>query len=129
MDVQAILNYTFLGNTVLNWGIALLVAILVFLLRRIIRRIIRGRVNRLAKRTAFFGDDLIAGLLGSTRSFFFFGLALYVGSTLLEFNAGVSRLILQGITLLLLAQIFVWGNYAIQKSIEHYIAFRRPRFH
>ncbi len=120
MDVQAILNYVFLGNTVLSWGIALVATLLSFILLRVIRRVMRGRVNRLAKRTSFFGDDLITGLLGNTRSFFFFGLSLYVGSTLLNFSDSISTLFLQGITLLLLAQIFVWGNYAIQKSIEHY---------
>ena len=122
MDIQAILNYTFLGNTVLRWGIAVVVAIFTFVLLRIVRRVIRGRINRLAKRTSVFVDDLITGLLGSTRTFFFFGLALYIGSTILQFDEGVSQLISQGITLLLLAQAVIWGNYAIQKSIEHYSA-------
>lgn len=120
MDIQTILAFEFLGNSVLRWGIAIIVAILTFLVLRVIRRVIRGRLNRLAKRTSVFVDDLITGLLGQTRSFFFTGLALYVGSTLLEFNDGISKLILQYITLLLLAQIFVWGNHAIKHAIEHY---------
>lgn len=120
MNFQDLLNYEILGNTALRWLIALVVAVLVFILLRIIRRIFRGRINRLAQRSAVYFDDLITGLLSTTRSFFFFGLALYVGSTLLEFDEGVSRLINQGITLLLLAQAALWGNYAIRRSIEYY---------
>ena len=120
MNFQALLNYELLGNTALRWLIAVVVSILVFILLRIIRRIFRGRIRRLALRSSVYVDDLITGLFSSTQSFFFFGLALYVGSTLLIFDEGLSRLINQGITLLLLAQAALWGNYAIRKSIEHY---------
>lgn len=120
MNIQTILNFELLGNTTLRWLIALVVSVLVFILLRIVRRIFRNRINRLVKRSAIYVDDLITGLLGTTQSFFFFGLALYVGSTLLIFDEGVSRLINQGITLLFLAQATLWGDYGIRKSIAHY---------
>jgi small-conductance mechanosensitive channel len=122
MDIQTVIAYEFLGNSIFRWGAALVLALITFGVLRIVRRIVRGRLNHLAKRTSIYVDDLITGLLGDTRSFFFYGLSIYVGSSLLEFSERPSKLILQGISLLLLAQIFVWGNYAIQKSIEHYSA-------
>ncbi len=120
MDVQTVLNYPVLGNSVLRWIIAIAITIISIIILRIARRIVRGRLAELAQRTSIYFDDLITGLLGNTRSFFFTGLALYVASRTLSFDEGISRLIIQGISLLLLAQIFIWGNYAIKKTITHY---------
>jgi small-conductance mechanosensitive channel len=119
---MSVLDVTLFGNTLTDWGISLLLFVLTFLLLQVIRRFILRRVTRLAERTKTDIDDLIADLLGNTKLFFLFILALYVASLGLTLPENVQSgiRILTGMASLL--QVGFWGTgvltYVVTRQVE-----------
>ena len=124
MDVMAILEKTFLGNTILQWGMALIVAVVVLFTVKILKAFVVRRLRKLAGRSQTDLDDLIVDLLASTKFFLILALALYAGSMMLDLPGDSRDFITNIAVLVFLLQATLWGNYFIKYLVAQYVESR-----
>jgi small-conductance mechanosensitive channel len=115
-----LLEYTFYGNTVQAWAIALLVGLLVAAVTRLVERLIETRLEKLAQRTKATWDDLAAYALNRTKRFFYVVITLYVASLALTLPARVRSLITSVVVIALLIQGGIWMTSAVAYWLGHY---------
>jgi len=115
------LNWTFYGNTVWAWLLALLIMILVGVVLRVLRGVILRRLTGFVERTATELDDLVADLLKRTRLFFLLVVSLYAGSLALTLPEVATRVISTVTVLVLLIQAGIWGTGLVSFWITRYV--------
>ncbi len=123
----SLLGAEFAGNSVREWGIALITAIVVFLAIHIGLRIVASRVARLAKRTSTGVDDLISDIASSLKIFFSLAVALYVGAQMLALSAGAKRALLIVLVVAVSVQAAILGGIALKWGIAAYVKRRTAR--
>jgi small-conductance mechanosensitive channel len=120
--MQDSVDWTFLGNTPLRWGLAAVVFLLSVMAARLAVRLMLLRIESLARRTSSGIDDLIAQLLGKTRTLFVLLVAFWAGSETLvlseALDGGIERVLVIGI----LVQAAFWGTGVVGYLIERYRA-------
>ncbi len=85
--MKQVLSYSFLGNTVLNYGIALLTFLGILLALRIFKRIVMVRLKKWAEKTAGSLDDFAVSLTQNiVLPLAYFG-AFYLGITTLTLHS------------------------------------------
>lgn len=124
MDIMALLQQTYLGNTVLQWGLSVLVAVVVLLGVRVTMAIAVRRLRRLAERSKTDIDDLVVDLLASTKLLLILALALYVGSLMLELPESARAFVNSAAVLMFLLQATLWGNYVITYLVTQFVETR-----
>jgi small-conductance mechanosensitive channel len=123
MNPQQLLGMQFLGNSVLEWGLALLAFAVTFL----VLPIVRGYINALRKRLA--GTDRmrrieLATLVASrTTKLFLWAVAVWVGAALLELPPRVRSRLDAVVLIILWFQVGVWamaaaGHYLDRKRAQ-----------
>ena len=115
-------NSYFLGNSILQWLVAVVIFISVLVLLRIARTIIRNRVSKMVQNTFTKFDNVLVDLLASTRTFFFLAIAFFAASKSLDLGDTPSLVIGKLVTLALLAQVFIWGNRFITSVLNIYMS-------
>ena len=105
-----ILQRTYLGNTLQAWGTAFGVAALAFAALRILKGSLHRRLRAIAERTHTEVDDLVADLVGRTRTFFLALLALYLGSRFLALPARAEEIWHAVVVIGVFLQAALWGN-------------------
>ncbi len=114
------LHQKFLGNEILSWAIAILIAISVLVILRILKSLIVNRLRALAIKTETDIDDLIVDLLDRTHFFLLFMISIYAGSLVLSLPDKVTGL-LKGIAIIsFLFQVVIWGNGLINYWTARY---------
>ncbi len=103
----------YFGNSVKGWLIALGIIIGTVLVLKMIQKIIVHRVGKFAETTKTEIDDLVVEIVGKTRFFFAFVIALYASSHSLVLSPQVSRLVQTILILGILLQTAIWGNAII----------------
>ena len=104
------LSRSFLGNTALEWLIALVVAGVVWATVRIGVRVLLSRMKALAAKTETDVDDLITELLEKTKGLFVALVAFYAAGRSLELPAEVDALMTRLVVLGFLIQGALWAN-------------------
>ena len=112
-----LLQQTYLGNTLLQWSLALGVALFVFLAFQVAKSIAVARLKKIAAKTVTDLDDFAVELLGSTKQILILVLALYAGTYMLELEESmresVRDLLDSAAILVFLLQAALWGNQVI----------------
>jgi hypothetical protein len=90
--MQSIVDYQWLGNRVVDWGIALLVMVAAALILHVALRMFLRRFRQWASRTVTPLDDLAAAVIGETHFLFLTIMALYAGLLYLDLPPKLSRL-------------------------------------
>lgn len=93
MNVDILLKYKFLHNSILQYLTAAGTFALIFFVSCLLRRIIISRLKAAAEKTATKVDDFLVSLLAQIRIPEFFFLALYFGSRALSLNPSVGNLV------------------------------------
>jgi small-conductance mechanosensitive channel len=110
----------FAGNNVLMWLLAAGLAAGLYLVLSLTMRFLRRSLQRISGDTSNTLDDLLAAVLGSTKSFTLLIVALWGGSRLLELGhvaGGAMRLaLIVAVTL----QVALWANRAVSEYITHF---------
>jgi small-conductance mechanosensitive channel len=119
LDLE-ILERTILGNTILQWAMALLAALLAYLVLRLTRRILGQRLARLAPRTRTQWDDIAAQAVGRTKGLFLVLLALFAGSLLLELSERTGALTRSLLVTALLVQGGLWLGTVATALLDGY---------
>jgi len=119
LDHLPFLNAEVAGNAVWLWFATLAIAVVAYVALRILLKLLATRLERLAGRTVTFADDILVGVLRTTKRFSLAVLALLAASLLLDLtdNAADARRWLGVIALTL--QVGLWGQRAISLWLDH----------
>jgi small-conductance mechanosensitive channel len=106
-----ILDQVYLGNSLLQWGIALALAVAIYVVLSVLLRTAGIRLKKMADRTTTDLDDFIADIVQvRTKKILFFAFAVYGASLFLELPADVQRVIVGAVFVFLFFQVGLWGN-------------------
>lgn len=114
------LAWTFGGVTLKTWLVAVGVMIGTMLALYLFKRLVVGRLQALAKRTDTDIDDAIADLLNRTHFWFYFTVALFIGSRVVALPDQVTTPIRSVAVVVLFLQIAFWGTGLITFFINRY---------
>ena len=103
----------YFGNSLMAWLIALGILIGTMLILKVVQKIIVHRMGRFAVGTKTEIDDMLVEMIGKTRLFFLFVVALYACSHSLVLSDKGSRLLQTVLVLGALLQTAIWGNTVI----------------
>jgi small-conductance mechanosensitive channel len=117
-----ILNFTFYGNTVRVWLVALAVFGAVGLVLFVARSLVARRLAAIAARTATAVDDVVVDLLRRTRYYFIVAVSVAAASLVLTLPQNARDGVRTVAVFALLLQIAVWGNGVIQFWLKSYAA-------
>jgi small-conductance mechanosensitive channel len=107
-----------LGNPLMDWLVAAMVAVAVWSVLWILRRFIVSRYKKYSAGQRAMPLRLIAYLLGNTTQLFLFGVALYAAQENLALPNKLQRLINGIVMILLLLQIGLWTGRALRFYLE-----------
>jgi len=114
----AFLETVVLGNSVLQWGIALVVLLVAHPALRLALRFVANRLEAVARHTRTDLDDLAAQLLRKTRGPVVFLLAVWLASTTLGGLWSVRAATLARIAILI--QVGLWAGDVLTWLLERY---------
>ncbi len=115
-----VLNWTFYGNSMERWLLAVGVAALVTVVLLFARRVLGSRLSALANRTTNDLDNLIADVFKHTHGFFLLFIGLFIGARLLQLPDRALDVLRIATIFAFLIQVALWGNVFIQRLIEDY---------
>ncbi len=110
MDWTSISSWTFLGNTLTRWAVALGIALAAGGALRLVASILVRHLRNLTKRTRTEVDDLFIELLEKTRGLFVILVGIWLGSLYLELGAGADSWIRHILVVGLLIQGGLWST-------------------
>ena len=114
------LEHTFLGNSVLQWTIAVAVLLASYLLLRLAKRIAGHRLAALSTRTATQWDDVIAEAINKTRALFLFVAGLFIASQFLQLPERTQSLVHSLFIIALLIQAGIWLGVITLSTLEQH---------
>ncbi len=100
----------FLGNPLAAWALALAVWVLGSVVLRAVKGGLHHRLQAIASRTQNEVDDLLADLVGRTRTFFLVILAFYLGSRFVDLPDELKPWVRGLLVVAIFFQIALWGN-------------------
>ena len=118
------LDRALLGNTVIDWIVAVGVAAAAWLGVRLLLRIALGRMKALAARTETDVDDLVTELLDRTKVLFVALVALWAGARYLALDSDVDVFMSRLLVLGLLVQGALWANGIVNYVLGSWAAKR-----
>ena len=111
----------YLGNSVLRWGVALLVFVAVLVVLRALRHVLHSRLARLAARTDTELDDLAGQLLGRTSKTVLLVVAAAVAGRTLELapraEVALGRLLFVAVAV----QAGLWATHLLHWLLDRYL--------
>ncbi len=115
---MAFLQEIYFGNTLQTWLIALIIVFVTFLTLILIQKIMLRRLSRLAKRTETQIDDMLLAVLSTTKHFFLFFVAVYIGSKFLAWQPNILKAWNKIFFVVLIVQIAFWVGRGISFVIS-----------
>lgn len=115
MDID---ETTFLGNTLRQWGIALLIFIIILIVMLLIRRHVIKHLVRLVLRSQADQTDLITMLPKQTKPFFLVVFSIYFASLALKLPLDVHLWLRTFMIMALLLQVGLWGSTLINFMLD-----------
>lgn len=116
-----LLTYEIFGWPLVEWAKLLGLWIVFTAVGLLVKRLFFGRFTALAERTSNRIDDVIAGLLGGTRTFFLAVVALYIAVDFSTQDAPALDMLLRVVFVGFLIQAGLWGNDLIRLSSKWYL--------
>lgn len=114
------------GNPLSSWLTAFLVAIAAALAARFIKWIARRHVQKAADESGGRILRILGRALDHTRWFFYFVVAIRLGSEFVTLPANVDRVISVATAIAVLGQLGIWANAFIAYAVETYQSGRQP---
>src|SRR5688572_25737681 len=118
--MEALAEYEFLNNTLLQWGIAAIAFLATFTVLPLIKGYVAGRRR---KWNEMHGQlpaalDLITSLVERTGRLFLWIVAVYVGSRFLDIHPRAERLLEIMVVVISWLQVGIWAVGAVQYGLE-----------
>ncbi len=114
--------YTFLGNDVTTWSLALAVMLGALLLTLAAKKMLLRGLATLAARTSSDLDDIALAVLSSTGKLFIVAVACYAGAQALTLSAKGQALVHGVAIVALFLQVALWGDLAVKLWVGRYRA-------
>jgi len=123
MDLAKFTDYSFYGNPLWKWALAVGVAIISYLILVMIKSFTVKQITRIAARTANLVDDFIGDLLKKkTKAFFLMVIALLAGMQVLELPSDILIMLRRIVIIIVLLQIALWASglisFLIKRNLE-----------
>ncbi len=112
------LDQSFLGNTLLQWTIAVAVSIATVLVLRIVQYIVGRRIATLASQTETYWDDAVVAAIAQTRLLFLLMVGIFGGVYFLQIPDRIQSIISTVFAITLFIQIGIWGAALITVVLE-----------
>jgi len=109
------------SNSITKWLCAFVLAILTYLVLLIIKKLGVYRLKKISALTRTDIDDFLVGLLDHTRHYFLIAISLLVALTSLRLPEGVKHIAYSVLIILLLIQVWYWGNEGLNFLIAKLI--------
>lgn len=122
--LDALKSYELAGNSLGAWGLATATALCLYLVLSVLLRFLRSNLHRFSEHTSTVIDDLLVGVLGSTRSFTVFFVALWAGSRFLDLGRA-ENIPKFALVVVITLQVALWANRAVSEYIIHYSSTHR----
>lgn len=119
LDLE-LLNQPILGNSLLQWLLAVTALLLSFLLLRLVKGIAGRRLAALVSRTETQWDDFVARAINKTRTLFLFVASLFIASQFLQLSERSQSLIQNLFIITLLIQAGIWIGVITVSALEQY---------
>lgn len=119
--IDSLLARQLFGNSAERWLIALAIVVLVVFGLTLVKRQLLRRLQGLVSRTQNIVDDLLLDLVRHSRWPFFFVLAAYLGSLVLQLSPAWDTNLHRLYFIVFFIQIGLWGNHTIGFFIGHYL--------
>jgi small-conductance mechanosensitive channel len=107
-------RFSFLGNSLDDWAIALLVTVLATAAMAFVRSLVLRRVAAVSALSATRLDDLVVKMLSRTYLLFIVAFGIYFGSTFLDLGRARELFVARIAVAALLAQVAVWGDVGLR---------------
>jgi small-conductance mechanosensitive channel len=107
-------RFSFLGNSLEDWAVALAVAVLATVAMAFVRSMVLRRLAATSALTETRLDDLVVTMLSRTYLLFIVAFALYFGSTFLELGRARELFVARVAVAALLLQVAVWGDVGLR---------------
>src|SRR5580704_18898292 len=107
-----------LGNSLMDWMAAGIVALAVWSALWIVRRFTASRYRKYSAAQQATPIRLIAYLAGNTKQLFFFAVALYAAQGILTLPDRIARRLDNVVLILVLAQTGLWAGRAVRFYLE-----------
>ncbi|NIT13094.1 MAG: mechanosensitive ion channel, partial [Candidatus Dadabacteria bacterium] len=124
MDFTEILKFTYLGNSLQNWILAVVVAIIITIVLTVFSKILIHRLKKHAEKTKTELDDLVVDLLSKTNFIIVIIFAIFIGSLFLDLNKTLLVIRRSVVIIAILVQVALWGNgiisYIVKRKIGQY---------
>ncbi|MGD2054861.1 MAG: mechanosensitive ion channel family protein [Gammaproteobacteria bacterium] len=114
------INQAILGNTLMQWALAITVLVLGFILLRLARRVATNRLASLASRTDTKWDDIIVEAIKHTRPLFMLMVSIFLASMFLQLPERALSIIHVALIIFLLVQLGIWLTVITISMVEHY---------
>jgi small-conductance mechanosensitive channel len=119
------LSIEVLGNSLLQWGIALAVALISAIGLALGLRLARRRMSAWAQRTSGRLDDLVAAVVDATQPWFVLAMALLAGAHTLTLPERAATVLSTLLAFAVILQAGLWLNAAIGGWLSQYLEQRR----
>lgn len=113
-------DWTFAGNSLVTWLIALGAGTAAFFVLYGLRRFILAQLRRLGKHTRTDADDIATEGVGATRTWYLVAVALWVTTLFLQVPPTARARIGTVVALVTLAQIGIWGVAGVRGYVQRY---------
>ncbi len=124
--LQELLLRTFMGNTLWNWLVSLLVVIIAQVALYFLRGTVVSRLRKSAKKTDSPFDDVIADVLARTNGLVFLLLSLFAGTQFIVLPSEVEVFFRTAAIIAALIQIGIWGTELLRFAIRGWVQRRTP---
>jgi small-conductance mechanosensitive channel len=106
-------DYEILGNPALAWGTGFAVFVGTWLALGVVRRVLHKRLRTLAERRQSSSFRIAEQVVGRTKGWLLFLLALFIGSRFVQLPAAVDGVLLKAVTIGSLLQMGLWASAAL----------------
>ena len=113
------MSFVFMGNTLLDWSIALAMTAAFAVALYVVKKIAVRRLATIAQRTQTYLDDVVVSMLSATRLPFIAIVAFYLGTCFLELPAARQLIVFRVTVITLLIQAAIWGDKGIRLWLAH----------
>jgi small-conductance mechanosensitive channel len=112
------LDDSYLGNTVLQWGTAAVVLVVTVFVMRTVQHVLYKRVEAFSRKTTTYWDDVLAAAIAQTKLIFIFIAAIAASTYFLELPGRIRTTISSAFVISLLMQAGLWGVALIAVIVD-----------
>jgi small-conductance mechanosensitive channel len=114
------MNQAILGNTLIQWTLAIIVLLFSFVLLQLAKRIAKNHLPDLTYMTDTQWDDIIVAAIKQTKTLFLLVVSIFIGSMFLQLPDRVHSVLQVTFIIVLLIQLGIWLTVITISIVDQY---------